>query len=184
MRGMLGGQAKNFRHKNIRLGSINYQGRRWYFVTICCQDRQPLFTSPARVQWLLKHLQEKSKQYAFSVHAYCLMPDHLHILTEGQTESSGLIRFVEAFKQKTGQLYHARTGRNLWQKKYYDHIVRRTSSVDAIAWYIWMNPVRKGFCKTPREFPYSGSFTQTIEMLRPSEGIWHPPWKSTCSGAL
>ena len=177
MRGMPGDHAKDFRHKNIRLASARYRGRRWYFVTICCQNRRPLFTSAARAQWLLKYLQEKSRQCAFSVHAYCLMPDHLHILAEGQTENSDLIRFVEAFKQKTGHLYRARTGHTMWQKKYYDHIVRRAASVDAIAWYIWMNPVRKGFCKLPREFPYSGSFTQTIEMLRPMESDWHPPWK-------
>ena len=174
---MISGRAKEFRHKNIRLGRSNYIGRRWYFVTVCCHERRPLFTSTARAQWLLRHLKQASLQFSFAIHAYCMMPDHLHFLAEGNAESSDLTRFVGALKQKTGQLFQTRTGRPLWQKKYYDHILRRNADVDAIAWYIWMNPVRKRLSATPQKFPYSGSFTRTLEMLQPKDATWQPPWK-------
>ena len=167
-----------FRHKNIRLGIQNYLGRRWYFVTICCQNRRRLFNTAKRAAWLLKHLRDNAQEYAFAIHAYCLMPDHLHFLAEGKNEQSNLMVFVEGFKQSTGFLYYSRTGGRLWQKKYYDHIVRQLESVDAIAWYIWMNPVRKELCDKPADYPFSGSLTSTIEMLKPTEEKWRPPWKT------
>jgi hypothetical protein len=66
----------------------------------------------------------------------------------------------------------------LWQKKFYDRILRERDSFDGVAGYIWMNPVRKGLCSDPREYPYSGSFAvDWKKMMRPLES-WVPEWKA------
>ena len=78
------------------------------------------------------------------------MPDHVHILVEGQESASDLRRFVKALKQRTGFLYQREVHEQLWQKKFYDHILRRNDAPDTVAWYIWMNPVRKGICAQPK----------------------------------
>ena len=66
----------------------------------------------------------------------------------------------------------------LWEKSYYDYILRLGDSVEGIACYIWWNPVRKNLCSDPAQFRFSGS--QTIDWIRRSAigDSWSAPWKS------
>jgi len=81
------------------------------------------------------------------------MPDHFHALVEGLASDSDLLLFVRSFKQSSTRAFSGGNGIPLWQKKFYDHILRAEDSPEAVAWYIWMNPVRKGFCSEPDEYP-------------------------------
>ena len=78
------------------------------------------------------------------------MPNHLHILVTG-TEDAPLVRFVQHFKQATG---HRHPG--LWQRSYYDHILRYEETIEDVAWYIWGNPVRAGMVADALDYPYLG----------------------------
>jgi REP element-mobilizing transposase RayT len=71
-----------FHHQNIRLRSANYVGQRWHFVTICCEQRHPVFSSDDRAAWLIGILERAAVSAGFGIHAYCVMPDHLHVLGE------------------------------------------------------------------------------------------------------
>jgi putative transposase len=168
-----------FRRKNIRLPAANYLGRRLYFVTICFDSRRR-FGSNARVAaWLIKSLQKNASSHKFFVHAYCIMPDHMHFLADAATDSSNLMEFVESFKQETGFDFLRRTHRHLWQYKYYDRILRGADAPEHVAWYIWLNPVRKNLCQSPLDYPFLGSFTQIgAKLLKGSIAPqWVPPWK-------
>ena len=166
-----------FARKHIRLPAENYLGARDYFLTVCCRGRQPLLARKETALQILEQLRTTAARSGFAIHAYCLMPDHLHFLVEGLSEKSDLLGFVSRFKQTTAYEYQRTMGRALWQPKFYDHILRRADVKEDVAWYIWMNPVRKGLCRHPREFLYAGSFTG----LGPRRGIpfetWVPPWK-------
>lgn len=52
------------------------------------------------------------------------MPDHVHFLCEGLSDASDLVRFVDAFKQRTAYEFKKTHGERLWQMRYYDHILR------------------------------------------------------------
>jgi REP element-mobilizing transposase RayT len=156
--------------KNIRLPADNYVGQRAYFLTICCQDRRPLLRDAEMVASHVAILAKLANQLAFAIHAY--------FLCEGLTPASRMLDFAHRFKQQTEFEYRRRTGVPLWQFKYYDHILRRAESKDTVAWYIWMNPVRKGLCAGPFDFPFSGSMTSPWnQKVRPA-ATWSPPWKS------
>jgi putative transposase len=174
----------DFTRKNIRLPLKNYRGKGSYFVTLCFHRRWRLGTNPRLARWLIKDLEEQASACSFLVHAYCIMPDHIHFLAEGATAESDLTQFVIAFKQGTAFQFTGRTELPLWQFKYYDHILRRAEGAEKVAWYIWMNPVRQGLCRLPQEFPFSGSFTELGARLFRSQPIlgWIPPWK--CSATL
>jgi putative transposase len=68
--------------KEIRLTSPNYFGKRLYFVTICTRDRRPILGDTCIVGGMLAILRDLSRHHEFAVHAYCFMPDHLHLLCE------------------------------------------------------------------------------------------------------
>ncbi len=92
-------------------------------------------------------------------------------------QDSDLLLFVRSFKQASTRAFSGGTGIPLWQKKFYDHILRAEDMPSAVSWYIWMNPVRKGFCGEPVEYPYSGSLTiDWKKSVRPTEN-WVPGWK-------
>jgi putative transposase len=116
----------------------------------------------------------------FTVLAYCVMPDHVHILARGQSEASYLIKFTESFKQETGEEFARESRGVLWQTNYYDHILRERDGVERVAWYIWLNPVRKRLCAAPADYPFSGSMTPAMETLfRGSAAVDSlPPWKT------
>jgi putative transposase len=171
----------DFRRKNIRLPAARYRGRQWYFVTACCTERTPFFADAALATSLIETLRGVALERNFAVHAYCVMPDHVHLLICGMREESDLLLFVRELKHRTGQAAW-RSGRpHLWQKKFYDHILRRSEAVSSVASYIWMNPVRRGLCARPDEYPLSGSFTLDWERVRQRaahlDRPWVPPWK-------
>ena len=170
-----------FRRKNIRLNAINYRGRAWFFITLCCEHRHPVFANDKWALSLIDCLKRTADRYHFSVHAFCVMPDHFHALVEGIAPDSDLLLFVTMFKQATSGEYSLESGVPLWQKKFYDHILRPEESPDAVSWYIWMNPVRKGLCGEPDLYPYSGSFTGQGENMSRPEIEWVPAWKKTLS---
>ena len=123
-------------------------------------------------------LRECAERCHFAIHAYCIMPDHLHLLAEGVDPESSLPEFIDDFKHRTAFEFQSARGKRLWQSHFYDHILRKRDSQDAIAWYVWMNPVRKRITGDPWEYPFSGSFTMDWKnKLRPPTE-WRPPWKN------
>jgi putative transposase len=167
-----------FRHKNIRLSRANYLGQRWYFITLCCAHRRKFFTNSKICDWLLNILRANAASHLFAIHAYCLMPDHVHLLVEGLQPESDLMQFIRSIKMKTSTPIETKTGKALWQKKFYDHILRNNDSPESVAWYIWMNPVRANLCRVPEQYPFLGSFTGKWSQTSKPATEWLPPWRN------
>ena len=167
-----------FQRKKIRLPSSRYSGKQIYFVTLCCEDRRSIFTNESLGHWLVTKLLKSAAEQGFVIHAYCVMPDHVHLLVEGMIDTCDLVRFISLFKQQTAFYYKKKIGRRLWQSNYYDHILRKPVATDAVAWYIWLNPVRKGLCSAPQDYSLSGSLTLDWRSRCSSAQTWLPPWKA------
>jgi|BogFormECP03_OM2_1039629.scaffolds.fasta_scaffold12708_2 putative transposase len=168
--------------KRIRLERERYRGRRLFFLTFCTAHRDPIFISPQPAEWLVRRLHELAVRYSFQLHAWCLMPDHLHVLIAGALDTSDMIFFAARFKQITafeGKRLFAKT---LWQTHSYDHVVRGDEAGERIAAYIWSNPVRKGLCSDARDYPHSGSDTLEWKRTIFSAPDWIPPWKVNVLG--
>ena len=141
--------------KRNRLQHFDYEGSYAYFLTICCYDNGNYFINKNTVFNILNSLNNISSEMDFSIIAYCFMPDHLHILTSGN-ERINLIKFVKQFKQITGYNFKKATGRRLWQKSFYDHVVRKDENLNSIVEYIFNNPVRKGLVEDYDDYPFLG----------------------------
>ena len=163
--------------RNTRLPPSHYLGPRAYFVTICCDCRKPHFSSPAFAQRAVDLLLENTSKFSFLLHAFCVMPDHLHLLAEGAAPHADLREFVRLFKQHTAFAFRKLFRNRLWEKSYYDYVLLPSDSIERLACYIWWNPVRKHLCACPQEYSFTGS--QTIDWMkhsaRPSD--WTAPWK-------
>ncbi|MBQ8400808.1 MAG: transposase [Clostridia bacterium] len=80
-----------------------------------------------------------------SLESYVIMPNHIHILLRISTEyensdsipaNTVIARFVSTFKRFCNREY----GRNIWQSRSYDHIIRDKSDYEAKIRYIYENP--------------------------------------------
>jgi len=146
-----------FERKSIRLKEFDYKGNYAYSVTICTYEKQFYFKDGNLVAILLSRLKREANLASFFVFAYCFMPDHLHLLLVGN-EKANLIKFIKMFKQKTGFYFKQKYKKCLWQKSFYDHILRKEESIRDVALYIFNNPVRKQIVDDFRKYPYLGSF--------------------------
>ena len=80
------------------------------------------------------------------------MPDHLHWLID---DAGSMRQLVHSFKSYSS--YAARTlghRKKLWQRSYWDHVLRREEDVRQVAEYIVHNPVRSGLVAEVHDYPY------------------------------
>jgi len=148
----------NFIRKNHRLSPYNYIGKKAFSITIAIHDRLSVFTTDDVVWEHISVLKDVSGKYHFNILAYCFMPDHVHILAMGIRVDSSLTGFLKNYKQVTAFRYKQKTGRILWQKSFYDHILRKDEDLRGVIQYILANPVRRGLVVSAGDYPYSGSF--------------------------
>ena len=134
---------------------FDYLGLHRYSLTLCTARRQRCFTDAGVVWSVHAQILRSSAVEWFAILAYCYMPDHLHLLVEGVTADAHLPRFVVRFRQGTGHIL-ARRGIQLWQRGYFDHVLRRDEATESVARYIWNNPVRAGLVEHPQQYPFSG----------------------------
>ncbi|MDO8599313.1 MAG: transposase [bacterium] len=156
--------STDFRRKTIRLPREVYRGPQAYSLTIATADRQPYFRESELVHDVRDMLHVVARRQ-FEIVAYCFMPDHLHLLVLAHEDGADLLAFVKSFKQRTGFMFRKHRGVVLWQKGYFDHILRRDEDLRIVARYIFENPVRAGLVSDFRVYPFSGSFTHDLNTL-------------------
>jgi len=140
-----------------RLIGVPYVGLQRYFVTACSSHRRPVFSERQVATETLTRILDTARELQFAVVAYCLMPDHVHLLVVAESEQCDLERFVKRFKQLTGYSYRRTHEDGLWQAGYHERILRDDEATLTVARYILENPVRAGLATAVGEWPTAGS---------------------------
>jgi putative transposase len=148
-----------------RVDGCSYLGPSRYFLTFCTQSRKRTFITATVVKLILEQIRRTCREQGFALLAYCVMPDHMHLLVAGTMESSDLRRFVKLAKQRSGAQYALKHRCALWQEGYHDRVLRAEDDTRAIARYILANPVRAGLAEHPADYAFSGSDLWTMSEL-------------------
>lgn len=93
------------------------------------------------------------------------MPDHLHLLVEGRSADARLTQFVRVFKQRSAFHWKGTFGGELWQRSYFDRVLRSEESTIVVARYVLANPLRAGMVVKVEDYPFLGSLTMSIKEL-------------------
>ncbi len=151
--------------RSIRLKGYDYASLGAYFVTLCIQDRMNLLGVMEGAQVILgpqgEMIQRAWKAIpehypAVGVDTFVVMPNHLHgiILLRGAEHPgdnvTSLGDVIKRFKSVTTRMYVtgvAELGWNpfngrLWQRNYYEHIIRTEEELGTIRKYIHNNPAQ------------------------------------------
>lgn len=88
--------------------------------------------------------------------AWCIMPNHVHVLIEMMGES--LSKIVHSWKSYTAHRANKLLGRSgaFWGPDYFDRYIRNERHLNATVEYILRNPVRAGLVDVPEEWPWAG----------------------------
>jgi putative transposase len=122
--------------------------------------------------WLaLSQISRAATEGRFSVMAYCFMPDHLHLLVQGQSESADGREFAIRAKQYSGYYYQRQFGRKLWQRYSYERTLRADEDTLVVARYILENPVRAKVAETVLAYPFVGSLVCELKDLIESAAV-------------
>jgi len=149
-------------NRSLRLKDFDYSTDRAYFLTLCVKEGTPLLQG-ALANDAAKCLKQLREKYLFKIYVYCIMPDHVHLLLAPGDSGLTVSEIIQRFKSLTARSYNSNGGQGkLWQRYFYDHIVRKEEDLNRIALYILENPVRKGLAGYWEDWPYS-------EMLDPIE---------------
>ncbi|MCI5764666.1 REP-associated tyrosine transposase [Actinobacillus porcinus] len=137
----------------IRLPFYDYAQYGCYFVTICTKNRAKLFGDVVNSKMQLSpigiiienHLLSLTQDFPNNeLTDYVIMPNHLHFIWFNKTTSK-LSDIVRKFKGKTSKAYHSEFKNigyePLWQRSYYEHIIRDEKDYLRISEYIENNPI-------------------------------------------
>ncbi len=151
--------------KRVHLKCFDYKGCYRYSITLCTYNKQAFFRDEKLANWLIETLKKKSRVFGFKVWAYCFMPNHLHLLIEGENDNSDLMKFISDYKQYTSYYYKEQSKKKLWQTNFYEHILRKEEQTTKVANYIFNNPVRKELVRDFMEYQFLGSFEFDISKM-------------------
>ena len=148
-----------------RLPHYQYCGVARYFLTICTQNRVEYFRDAWAVSLVLDQFFYTAREKRIAVPAYCAMPDHLHLLAEGESERSDLKQFVNLAKQRAAYRFTKQCGKRLWQEGYYERVLRVEDNSEEVIRYIVTNPIRGGLVQRVTDYPFWGSSLYSREEL-------------------
>lgn len=156
--------------RSLRLRGYDYSSPGAYFVTVCTNNKECLFGDIVDGAMALNEAgniiqtvwDELPKRYAaIALDLFVVMPNHVHgiiVLTSMSVVGAGLALpgsmgaassaptlgdVIRAFKSLSAIQVNRllmRTGQPLWQRNYYEHVIRNDASLDGIREYIFGNP--------------------------------------------
>ena len=129
-----------------------------YFVTFCTYRRRPVLATDEVHVAFLKFCEHGRDADAdnLAVGRYVIMPDHMHLFVRGGQEFV-LGRWVGLLKQCVAKaVVSADRAGTLWQRGFFDHVLRSDESYGQKWNYVRENPVRAGLVQHADAWPYAG----------------------------
>ncbi|WP_051906914.1 REP-associated tyrosine transposase [Methylomarinum vadi] len=128
------------------------------FITAVCHRRNPVLANDADKELLLTVMREVKAEMAFRVLAYVILDDHFHWLIRVD-EKDALSRIIQSvklrFSHRWKQARNIKTPTTLWQRRFWDHIIRNAEDLNRHMDYIHYNPVKHKIVTDPADYLWS-----------------------------
>ena len=160
------------------------------FFTVVTDRRLPILASPVAVDLLRSAFRETMQRHPFTIDAIVVLPDHLHsiwTLPPGDTRfalrwSAIKAAFTRAYVGAGGAeaprsgSRRKRGERGVWQRRFWDHVIRDDDDFGRHLDYVHYNPLKHGLVSCPHDWPYS-SFHRHVR-----DGTYPSDWMCVCGG--
>lgn len=151
----------NYRRPHIAGGT--------YFITQVTYQRQQWLCRDIARHALRTAIEQVRKTRPFTVDAFVLLPDHFHCLLTLPSDDSDLSTRLRLIKTYVTRHYRPalqldsvvsasrqqRKEQNLWQRRFWEHVIRNDDDFAQHCDYIHYNPIRHKLCKNPADWQFS-----------------------------
>jgi len=151
-----------------------------YFFTVNLSDRGQNDLLVRYIDELRSVVQEVKLIHPFTIHGWVVLPDHMHCLLslpEDDVDFPLRWRLIKAafsklipHKEILSLSRQKRGERGIWQRRYWEHLIRDEQDFNAHMDYIHINPLKHGLVDRVVDWPFS-TFHRLVE-----NGIYSPDW--------
>ena len=162
----------NYRHAFIPGGT--------YFFTVNLLQRHDNNLLVREINLLRETVRQVRKRHPFQIDSWVVLPDHLHCVWTLPSDDSDfslrwrLIKsgFSRALPktERRSKVRKAAGERGIWQRHYWEHVIRDDLDYQRHVDYVHVNPLKHGYVKRVADWPYS-TFHQYV-----AQGIYLPNW--------
>jgi len=157
----MGCDPQKHHRRSIRLKGYDYSQAGAYFVSICTHNRELWLENVIYRQIIQRIWNELTNRYPqVRLDEFVIMPNHVHGIiwiivgaihesplqkVQKQKPRSLLSKIIGHFKMNTAKqinILRATPGIPLWQRNYYEHIIRTEDELNCLREYIRNNPLR------------------------------------------
>lgn len=153
-------------------------GGTFFFTVATLERRRGLLIK--HVDLLRRAFAKEQARRPFRIDAIVVLPDHLHCiwtLPPGDADFSSRWHAVKsAFSrgipegERLSERRSAKGERGIWQRRFWEHLIRDEQDFERHADYIHYNPVKHGYVRSPGDWTHS-SFTRFVEA-----GLYPADW--------
>ena len=150
----------------------------WFFTVNLLDRRKGLLVD--RVDALREATASTMRRYPFRIDAFVVLPEHLHAIWTLPSDDTDFSLRWRLIKTRFGRSIpksewltptrEACGERGIWQRRFWEHLIRNEDEFGRYADYCAINPVKHGYVRRPLDWPYS-SFHRDVR-----RGIYSEDW--------
>jgi putative transposase len=151
-----------------------------YFFTHVLHQRQDNDLLVRYIELLREAVRTVRDTHPFQIHGWVVLPDHLHCVIElpdGDADFALRWRLIKLVfsrglppSEKRTALNRSRRERGIWQRRYWEHLIRDEADLRAHLDYLHFNPVKHGLVERALDWPYS-TFHRAVR-----NGVYPADW--------
>jgi putative transposase len=153
----------------------------WFFTATLLECQSSLLVD--QIEALREAIRRTRERFPFHIDAMTILPDHIHAvrtLPPGDANFSVRrwikIRFARSMPhgERPSRVREARGERGIWQRRFWEHLIRDENDYARHVEYCYINPVKHGYVTKVADWPYS-SFHRDVRA-----GLFPDEWAGDC----
>ena len=151
-----------------------------YFFTVNLLQRHDNDLLVRHIDALRDAVRTVKKRHPFHIHAWVVLPEHLHCVIELPPDDADFATRWRLIKmgfskilprtERLSKVRMHRGERGIWQRRYWEHLIRDEADYRAHVDYVHINPLKHGLVKRVADWPYS-TFHSLV-----TAGVYPPGW--------
>ena len=156
-----------------------------YFFTLVTHNRRPILCEAENIQILRNSFSKVKQNHPFMIDAIVVLPNHLHCIWTLPKEDANFStrwRLIKswfsrrcqiAYPEKISASRQNKGEKAVWQRRFWEHLIRDQQDFENHVDYIHYNPVHHGLVLSPKDWQYS-SFHKYVK-----DGVYDCNWGSS-----
>ena len=159
-----------------------------YFFTVNLLQRRGNDLLTRHIDKLRTVVQSVRTRHPFIIHGWVVLPEHLHCvieLPENDTDFSTRWRLIKSdfskalpMEERRSKVRVKRGERGIWQRRFWEHLIRDEADFRAYMDYVHFNPVKHGLVEYVSDWPHS-TFHHLVEL-----GVYPFDWADGVDSSL